>query len=313
MSQTKMLVEQNGLQLKKPLPKQEQPKKLNPSGVLFVLLSAIGFGTLALFGKLAFAAGLDPLSTLSWRLGGAAVALWSWLLLKGQWRVPYRSAIAAFLLGAVGYALQSVCFFNALTYASVGVTALMFYTYPAFVALLSWLLIRKPISSWQAKALGIAVFGTILTVDFRSEVASPVGIALGIAAGGSYALYVIFSARLVRQLPPITTAAYMLLGATVSLVGWTTLRQGVMIPDTAGAIAIVSGLAIVSTALPIVCLFAGLKRLEVVPATILSTLEPVIAVAAGILLLGEHLWLGQLLGGACIIASTFMLQVKLKH
>ncbi len=120
----------------------------------------------------------------------------------------------------------------------------------------------------------------------------------------------ICSARLIQAIPPITAAAYMLLGATVS-VAWVTISwQGLDIPSTVIAVGIVSSLALIATALPIVTLFAGLKRLGVVPAAILSTLEPVMAVLMVILFLGEQIWLGQVLGGALIIASGLILQAK---
>ena len=282
--------------------------QMNRVGVIFVTISALGFGTLAIFGKLAYAQGLNPLSTLVWRLGGGAIALWLWLLLRNQWQVKLRSAIAAFLLGAVGYAIQSVLFFCALNRASAGMTALMFYTYPAFVAFFTWVLYRKHLSSWQMKALGLALLGCLLTVDLTSQVAEPGGIVLGIASGGAYALYLLCSARLLRSIPPITTAAYMLLGAAISVTLVTIIWQGLDLPSTVIAMGAVSGLAIVATALPIVTLFAGLQRLGVVPAAILSTLEPVMAVLMGILFLSEQIWLGQVLGGALIIGSGLMLQ-----
>ena len=290
--------------------KQPQKSSLDPVGVMLIILSSVGFSTLAIFGKLAYANNLNPLSALSWRLGGAAIILWLWLLLQRQWHMQYRGAIAAFSLGAFGYAAQSALFFNALAHASAGVTALMFYTYPAFVALLSWIVVRKPINAWQSKALGLALLGSILTVNLNQQVANPVGIGLGIAAGVGYAFYLLLGARLVRDIPPLHAAAFMLLGAAFSVTGWAAIHQGVMIPTTSGAIVAVAGLAVLSTALPIVCLFSGLRRLDVVPAAILSTLEPVLAVLMGILLLGEQLWLGQIFGAALIITSALMLNAK---
>ena len=287
--------------------------KMNRVGIMLVIVSAMGFGTLAIFGKLAYAQGLNPLSTLVWRLGGAAIALWIWLLWRNQWQIKPRSAIAAFLLGALGYAVQSALFFGALKQASAGMTALMFYTYPVFVAFFSWLLSRQHLSSWQMKALGLALLGCLLTVDLTSQVAKPGGIVLGIASGGAYAFYMICSARLLRSIPPITTAAYMLFGATVSVTLVTIIWQGLDIPSTVVSLGVVSGLAIIATALPIVTLFAGLQRLGVVPAAILSTLEPVMAVVMGILFLGEQIWLGQVLGGALIISSGLILQANSRN
>lgn len=294
----------NPLQINQPKP------RLDPVGALLIVLSAIGFSTLAIFGKLAYAHDLDPLVALSWRLGGATLFLWVWLFYKRQWQVSYRGAISAFCLGAFGYAAQSLLFFNALAHASAGLTVLMFYTYPAFVAILSWIVIRKPMQTWQAQALSLALLGSILTVNLDGQAASPTGIALGIAAGAGYAIYMLLGARLVRNILPLSAAAWMLLGATFSIVGWSTLQQGVVMPMTPGAIIAVAGLAVISTAIPIVCLFSGLRRLDVVPAAILSTLEPVLAVVMGIVLLGEHLWSGQILGGGLIVASALMLHAK---
>ena len=282
----------------------------NQVGVMLVIISAMGFGTLAIFGKLAYAQGLNPLSTLVWRLGGAAIAIWIWLLLRNQWQVKRQAAIAAFLVGAFGYAIQSVLFFCALDRASAGMTALMFYTYPVFVAFFSWVFSRKHLSSWQMKALGLALLGCLLTVDLTGQAAQPLGIVLGIASGGAYALYLLCSARLIRSIPPITTAAYMLLGAALSVTLVTIIWQGLDIPSTVIAVGTVSSLAIVATALPIVTLFAGLKRLGVIPAAILSTLEPLMAVLMGIMFLGEQIWLGQVLGGALIIGSGLILQAN---
>ena len=263
-------------------------QRLDRLGVMLVVVSAIGFGSLAIFGKLAYAQGLDPLSTLSWRLGGAAAILWVWLLLSRQWRMQRRAAIASVLLGAGVYALQSALFFNALSYASAGVTALLFFTYPAFVALLSWALTRQSLHSWQLQALFFAFIGCGLTVDFGSESAQPLGILLGIAAGGGYAIYLVLSARLVRNAPPLQTAAYMLGGATLAIVGFTLLHQGVMLPTTLESFGALTGLAVVSTALPIVCLYWGLQRLQVVPAAILSMLEPGLSCRHGHRVVGRN-------------------------
>ena len=82
------------------------------------------------------------------------------------------------------------------------------------------------------------------------------------------------------------------------------------VPVNGIALSAAAGLATVSTALPIVCLYAGLKRLEVVPAAILSTLEPVVAIALSVLFLAEPLWIGQIMGGVLILASAVMLQIR---
>ncbi|MBR8834583.1 MAG: EamA family transporter [Stigonema ocellatum SAG 48.90 = DSM 106950] len=280
-------------------------------GVGLVMLSSLGFSTLAILAKLAHAQNLNLLSVLAWRLGGATAVLWLCLLLRNQWQVKRQSAIAAFLLGASGYAIQAALFFSALAYASAGMTVLLFFTYPAFATLFCWVLDHRPPSRRQIVALGLTLLGcSLLTQDLSSEVVQPLGIALGIAAGAGYGLYLTFSGRLVLAMPPLAAAAYMLLGSTVSISLVTITWLGLNIPSTAVAVGIVSSLAIFATALPIVTLFAGLKRLGVVSAAILSTLEPVLAVLMGMLFLGESLGLRQMLGGGLIIASAIIIQAR---
>jgi len=283
-----------------------------------------------LFGKLAYAQGFTVLTTLCWRVGGGAIALWIWLLLRNQWHIQRQQAIRALTLGAVGYILPTGLFFLALTYASASVTALMFYTYPAFVAVGCVATRRAPLRRLHLFALGLTFLGCLGTVDWAQADVQPVGIALGIAAGASYGLYLMLSARLLTRAAPIPTAAYMLLGAFLPTLGIVlsqyalsqyalrqyalsqyALRQYVwQWPTTFAQGGIAFGLAVVATALPIVLLYSGLKRLDVVPAAILSTLEPILAVLMGFWLLGESLWIGQLVGGFFILMAALLLQVK---
>ena len=292
--------------------KPDHQQEIDRIGIGLIVLSAAGFSTLGLFTKLAYSQGFNPLSTLCWRLGGSAAILWLWLLLNRQWQVNKGSALAAFLLGASVYASQANFFFRALTYASAGITTLLFYTYPAFVALWGYLLTKSKstsLNSWQSKALILALLGCLLTVDFSSQMAQPLGIVLGIASGAGYGLYLFCSSRLVKSIKPIQAAAYMLLGAAFSIAIVVTSQQTLIIPTTKTSISIVAGLALISTALPTITLFLGLKRLDVLPAAIFSTLEPILAVLMGIIFLQEQFWLGQAFGGLLIICSAIILQL----
>ncbi|NEP16978.1 MAG: EamA family transporter [Leptolyngbya sp. SIO4C1] len=279
-------------------------------GISLVVLSAAGFGTLGIFGKLAYSQGFDVASSLFWRVSGGAAMLWLWLLLRGQWRVPQRAAMSAFWLGAMVYTLQAAFFFCALTYASAGITALLFFTYPAFAVLIRWLLVRQSIDRWQLLTLGLAFAGCVCTVNWRYETVSSVGIGLGMAAGAGYALYLVLSARLVQRISAPQTAAWMLLGATLTMLGFLLAQRQLVVPASWAQIGTVGGLAAIATAFPIVLLFIGLKRLGLISTALISMLEPVLAVAMGIVLLGEALWVGQAVGGSLILMAAFCLQAR---
>ena len=290
--------------------KQRAQPQLDWLGIVLIILSAAGFATLGIFGKLAYSQGFSLIGSLLWRVGGAAAALWLWLLLCNQWRIRRRAAATAFWLGALLYTLQAALFFGALVYSSAGLTTLMFFTYPAFVAIIRWIFLRQPVYFWHVIALSLAIAGCIANIDWRHEMIHPLGIGLGIASGASYGLYLVFSARLVQTASPIKTAAYMLFGATTTALGLAISQHQLILPQTLSQLGPLAGLAILSTALPIVFLFIGLQRLDVISASILSTLEPILAVVMGIALLGESLWVGQIIGGVMILASSVLLQIK---
>lgn len=277
-------------------------------GVALVAISATGFATLAILAKFAYAEGLDLASTLAWRFAGAAAVLWAWLVWRGEWRLNKREAIAATLLGTVGYAVQAALFFAALTYAGAGVTALLLYTYPAFVTILVWITEGDRPGWYRRIALGLALVGCLLTADLSGTTVQPVGLLLGIASGAWYALYLTFGARLVRSVSPVTTSAYLSLGAALSFLGAAFLGHGLIFPKTSVAMWTVAGLVLIATVLPIVTLFAGIQRLGTAQAAILSTIEPVVTVLLGILFLGEQLEARQILGGLLVVSSVVLIQ-----
>lgn len=300
----------------------------DPIGIIYIMLSAIGFGTIGLFAKLAYAHDLNPLSTQIWKLGGGALTLWIWVIAQTichrlrcpelPKKDPHQNdyltiepgAIQAFLLGAVGYAAYSMSLFEAFSYATIGVTMLLFYTYPAFTALMRWAIFRHPLNRWQSGCLGFTLIGCIIAVDWQHQTSNAWGIVLGLSAAIGYAAYLIGSARIVNTQTPLQSASWMLSGATTTMVAIALFQTGIALPQDAIALESTLGLAIVSTALPIVFLYAGLKRIDLVPAAILSTLEPVVAIALGILFLGEPVWGGEILGGLCILASAILLQLR---
>ncbi|NJL35968.1 MAG: EamA family transporter [Leptolyngbyaceae cyanobacterium RM2_2_4] len=277
-------------------------------GAALVMLSASGFATLPILGKFAYADGLDLPSTLFWRFAGAAVVLWVWMVWRGNWRLPVPQAIASTLLGAIGFAIQSGLFFAALNYAGAGVTSLLLYTYPAFVTLLGWGLEGDRPSSPQLAALVLAFVGCLLTIDLSGASATPLGLGLAIASGAWYALYLTFSARIIRSVPPVTMTAYLSTGAGFSFISIALLGSGLDFPYNLPSGLTLTGIVLIATVIPIVSIFEGIRRLGTSQAAILSTLEPIVTVLLGIAFLNEVLSIQQILGGLLVISSVIVLR-----
>ncbi|MFK8182798.1 MAG: DMT family transporter [Phormidesmis sp.] len=280
------------------------------TGVMLVITSAAGFSTLAILAKLAYEVNLNLPSILVFRFGGTALILWTWLLLRNQWQLPIGKAVKAMLLGAVGYAIQATVFFTALLYTDASVATLLFYTYPAFVTLLAWLVEHEVPTRARKIALGIALIGCVFISDLSQASVAPLGILFGIASGVWYSLYLTFGSRLVKSVEPVVTSAYVALGATVSFGVATLMTSHFTIPDSGRGFSIIVGIAVLATALPIVTLFSGMQKIGTTRTAIVSTVEPLLTVMLGILILGEQMQGGQIWGGVLIMASVVLANWK---
>ncbi|TAM78082.1 EamA/RhaT family transporter [bacterium] len=278
------------------------------AGAALVAVSACGFATLGIFGKLLMAQDFDLQSTLAWRFSGAALLLWIWMLARARWHIAAAQAAIAFVMGAIGYALQATLYFVTMDHIGVGLTSLLLYTYPAFVALLAWLVDRERPTRARVAAL-VAIFaGTSLAADPRGPHPDLVGLAVGLCTGAWYAVYLTVGTRLVRAVDSLAASGYVCLGAATSFLIVALSGRGLDLPRSTAQGALILGIVVVATVIPIVALFAGMRRLGTPRAALLSTLEPVVTVALGAAVLGERLGRAELAGGALIVAALILLQ-----
>ncbi|CAM4424108.1 DMT family transporter [Corallococcus exiguus] len=275
------------------------------AGFLLVALSGASFGALGLFARLAYAAGTDMPTLLFLRFTLAGLVLAGVMVAKGGRWPRGRLLWGLVALGAVGYFTEGSVYFIALQHASAGLVALLLYLFPALVALIQVALGREHLSRRRWLAVGLALCGTALTVDPGPD-AKPLGIGLGVLSAVIYALYVLSSARIAGPAGPLAASTVVPLSAGAAF-GALMLVKGPSFPQTPGGWAAVAGLALLSTVVAMLTFFAGLKRIGPVNTSLLSTLEPVMAVVLGAIFLGERLSLRQGLGGLLILVAVVVL------
>jgi drug/metabolite transporter (DMT)-like permease len=272
-------------------------------GMVLVGVSAVTFGTLAIIGRYAYAAGMDVLTLLFLRfsLSGVLMAL---LLAARRERLPRGMTLVQLVaMGAIGYVGQAFSYFTAVKYASAGLVALLLYLYPVFVMLLSALWLREPITNWKLAALGLALAGLALTVGPAGG--QWLGVMWGLAASVIYSLYIMVANRVVKEGSAIQSSTVILAAAGV-VSGVLMVGTGPQFPTTGAGWAAVGAVVLVATVIPIVTFLAGLERIGPTNAAMLSVLEPLVTVLLAALLLGEALKPVTLLGGGLILASVLV-------
>ena len=268
-------------------------------------MSGTAFGALAIFAKIAYASGADPLTVLAVRFVIAGMCLVALLRLRGE-RLPRgRTLIGLALVGGVGYVTQSLSFFFALTVASAALVSLLLYVFPAIVAVLAAVVLKQRLTRIKIAAVIIALVGTALTIGQLGG-GTPLGIALGLLSAVAYAIYILISSQLTPRAGAIPATTVVVLAAATVLSTIVAIR-GPQFPTTGAGWAAVAGLAIVSTVVAIGTFFAGLERIGPAEASTISTIEPVVTVALAAVILGETVSPIQLLGGILILGAVIVL------
>jgi drug/metabolite transporter (DMT)-like permease len=208
------------------------------------------------------------------------------------------------LMGGVWYVVQSLAYFTALGKASPGLVGVLLYLYPALVTLLSGVVLKERVTRAKVMALDLAMVGTFLTIG-PSGKGEAVGIILVLTAAVLYAGYIVVGDRLMRQVGAFPATA-VIMSATGVVYGGIVAVRGFESPTTAMG----WGVILASAVFSIVALgtfFAGLERIGLANAAILSTVEPLVTVGLAALVLGERLEWVRVVGGLCILGAVAVL------
>ena len=280
------------------------------AGTLPVLAGAALWGVIGFFNRILMAAGLTPESIVLVRnLGGLAVlglvlALWR----PAVFRISPRHLGWFFGTGVVSILLFTWCYFSCQQRCSLAVAAILLYTAPAFVVLLSALLWQERITGRRLLALVLTFGGCVCVTGVWSGgmTLTPAGFLLGLGAGFFYALYSIFGRYALAHYGPYTVTFYTFLFAGAgSLIFLRPEQLALLAADRMPLVAL--GLVVVSTVLPYLFYTAGLARMDSGKAAILASVEPVVAALMGWLVFGESLSPATGLGVAAILAAVVLL------
>ena len=286
----------------------QQQKK---GGTAMVLAGASLWGLIGLFNRTLMAAGLTPESIVLVRnlggllLLGLVLGLWK----REVFRIRPGHLIYFFGTGIVSVLLFTWCYFSCQQECSLVVAAILLYTSPAFVVLLSTLLWRDKLTGKKMLALGLTFFGCVCVTGVYSGGMSITlrGFLLGLGAGFFYALYSIFGRYALAHYEPYTVTFYTFAFAGVGSLIFLRPEQMAVLGSVPIALTAL-GLAVVCTVLPYLFYTAGLARMDSGKAAIIASVEPVVAALVGIIVFHESMSPATGLGVVSILAAVLLLR-----
>lgn len=277
------------------------------AGIAYVLTSAVGFGTIGIFGTIAADVGLSIPTVLTFRFGLTALALWAVLALRGRSTLLSGRMLGwALVLGVAGYGTMSGLYFWALEYMTAGLVAIVLYTFPAFVVAATLFTNPDRVNRSLLLALALALGGVVLIVGADPAGADPRGVGLMLLSALAYAGYMLGSERVLETVDPVVLTAHVMLaaGLVYVIVGVSAGSIRVPAPTELRAWIVLVGLGLLATTVPVLALYAGLRRIGASRASIVSTAEPGVAVVLGAAILDEPIAATTILGGALVVGGV---------
>lgn len=284
--------------------------------VVSVILAGSLWGFMGFFRRTLDSMGISAVGCIAVRCVFAALLFGIVLLVRDReaFKVKPADLWIFFGSGIVSLLVFGVCYFKAMDHMSLSAAAILLYTAPCFVILFSALLFKEKLTGQKFFAMLLAFAGCCLVSGIGSGAhITPVGLALGLASGVCYALYSIFSRfALNRGYSSLTINFYSCLLAAIgaTIIGGTDYVPVICasVPDFGFAFA--TGL--VTCFLPYLLYTRGLVGLENGKASIMASIEPVVATVVGVVIYNEALTALSTLGIALVLAAIVLLNVKVK-
>ncbi len=280
------------------------------AGTVYTLLAAAGFSAVSTLTSIALAEQVSLSAILWWRYAVGAGLMVVVLALARYRPLPRADAAAWLALGGGGQALLVGLALSSLKFIDVATLAFLFYTYPAWVAVVQTARRAERLTGPRLAALALS-FGGVVVISGRPGTGAVAwqGLALALGAAMVYGVYIPTMQHIQKTHSVLVTSTYAKVGSAVCFLALVGGPAALTVALTRTAWLAILALTVFSTVLPGIFFLMGLMRLGPVRTAIVSTVEPFLTAALGLVVLHQAVTLALLAGGAMIVAAVVILQL----
>jgi drug/metabolite transporter (DMT)-like permease len=275
---------------------------------LLIVVSAFSFGSISVLTVLTTSAGVPLLTTMAWRYVLGAVLVGGTIQIRRISSIPRQRVIQLMLIGGVGQALITYLSLHALEYIPVGPLAFLFYTYPAWVALLAAVRRTEKLTPVRVFALMLALTGVTIMIGAPTEKLNSIGVTLALASALLYSAYLPALAHVQEDIPALFSTFLLIVGAAISFVIAALFAGELFVPRGMAIWSNIFMLSLVSTVIAFSSLIKGLSVLGPVRTAIIATVEPFFTAILGALVLANQFGIATVIGGILIAAAVLVIE-----
>lgn len=278
-------------------------------GMMYIIAAATLFGIMPIWVKLAYTTGLTALDVTFVRSSMAAAMLGMFI---GYRRIDYhlkRQQLGPLVLSnTIGYTATILTLYLSYQYVSAGVATSLHYLFPVLVMLFSLWIDCENLQFIKWMALLASLAGIYLIADPLGGSFSLRGVGLTISSAVFFAFYVLsFNHPQLQKMDSLVLAFYACLIAAITSFILLAAQGNWPLPLTLKGLFYTGLVSFFCTSLALIFFIKGVKSIGSENASILSTMEPMVSLAAGVMILHEPLTWYTSLGCLLIMAAVILI------
>lgn len=275
-------------------------------GTALAIASGVLYSGLGYLGVSQIQPGFTLYDMLFWRFVLSSLMLVPFILKTSVWEFSVFKIVPwVFLIGGATYGLSSVFYFLAAREIGTGVSMVIFFTFPVFVALFAWIFDRHRLGRLTYISMILLFSGLWLLADECGAGFHWKAGLLALASGVSYAVYVYMGKK--TKIDPLVSSFIVCLGSVFGVWVFGSFAEGaILTPSLNTPWVYVFLTALLATVLPIVLFLEAMKKISATKASLLSVFEPLSTILIGVLFLGETLLDIQIVGVLIVLLGALL-------
>ena len=279
-------------------------------GIICGILAAVCYGTNP-FGALPlYEEGVNTASVLFYRFSMAVLMLAVMLIVERKsFRVKKGELKTLASLGAL-FAVSSITYYQSFRFMDAGIASTILFVYPVMVAVIMATFFKESVTLSTVSAIILALLGIgLLYRGGEGATLSTMGIILVMLSSLSYAVYIVIVNQSSIRMSSLKLTFYVLLICMMCLLAYsfTSPDLHLQLPPSPRAWFYAGWLGLVPTILSLVLMTIAVHEVGATPTAIMGALEPLTAVAIGVLLFGESLTLRLMTGIVFILLAVMVI------
>lgn len=280
-------------------------------GIFFGVLAAVCYGLNPLGALYLYAEGLNVNTVIFFRYLIAIAGLLVMMVMKREpFGITLRETGITALLGVL-FGLSSLTLYGSFKYMEAGIASTLLFVYPVMVAVIMALFFGERVTWKTILSITLALAGIGLLYKGESGATlSTIGVLLVMVSSLTYAVYIVVVNQAKIAMSAVKLTLYVLIFslltvAIYSFIGADTNHIVMLHGVKQWGYALMLG--IVPTLVSLVTMSIAIRLVGSTPAAIMGALEPVTAVAIGVMVFGESLTFRLIIGIVLILIAVILI------